>query len=57
MRIVLALMISVFMAAAGVAQQDQPSPDKSAEKAKPAAKEKRLAPEGNKPLKEDRVRS
>jgi len=24
---------------------------------KPAAKEKRLAPEGNKPLKEDRVRS
>jgi len=41
MRIVLALMISVFMAAAGVAQQDQPSPDKSADKAKPAAKEKK----------------
>jgi carboxypeptidase C (cathepsin A) len=42
MRIVLALIISAFIAAAGVAQQDQPSQDKPAEKNKPAAaKEKK----------------
>jgi carboxypeptidase C (cathepsin A) len=42
MRIVLALIIGAFMAAAGVAQQDQPSQEKPAEKNKPsAAKEKK----------------
>src|SRR6266403_5306092 len=42
MRIVFALMISVFMAAAGVAQQNQSSPDKATENPKQsAAKEKK----------------
>jgi carboxypeptidase C (cathepsin A) len=42
MRIVLALIVGVFMAVASVAQQDQSSQDKPAEKAKPAAaKEKK----------------
>jgi carboxypeptidase C (cathepsin A) len=37
MRFILALIIGVFMAATGVAQQDQSSPDKTTEKAKSAA--------------------
>ena len=55
MRIVLALIVSVFLAAAGIAQQTPSSQDTAAEKAKqPAAKEKKgkketpaqAAPEG-----------